>query len=114
MSKPDIETEEFKEAMLELRNTPDASGKSPNELIFGHNLRSRVPAHFSNFVHEFTEGGKYDETKRLRAEKLKIKYDLTSKPLPEFSVGDPVLIQDHVNYKSVSYTHLTLPTNREV
>ena len=57
MSKPDIETEEFKEAMLELRNTSDAKGKSPNEVLFGHNLRSRVPAHLSNFVRDLNEGG---------------------------------------------------------
>ena len=43
------QSESFKEGMLEHRNTPRAGGKSPAEIVFGHPLRSRVPAHHRAF-----------------------------------------------------------------
>ena len=58
LTTPSTTSEEFCEAILELRNTPNADGRSPNEIVFGKNLRSRVPAHHSSF----------DERWRLNAE----------------------------------------------
>ncbi len=36
--------------LLELRNTPGETGTSSNEIVFGHNLRSIVPAHHSSYA----------------------------------------------------------------
>jgi len=41
--------EEFCEAILELRNMPNADGRSPNGVVFGKNLRSCVPTHHTSF-----------------------------------------------------------------
>ena len=45
----DLNNEEFLRGLLELRNTPDASGFSPAEIVFGHQLRSILPVHRSSF-----------------------------------------------------------------
>ena len=44
-----IDSEEFNAALLELRNTPNAGGLSPSQIVFGHSLRSLVPAHHLSF-----------------------------------------------------------------
>ena len=48
-TNPRLNMEEFAEAILELRNTPGVDGRSPNEIVFGTNLRSRVPFHHTAF-----------------------------------------------------------------
>ena len=45
----DVTSKEFCEALMELRNTPRADGRSPNEIVFGHNLYSKVPVHHTSF-----------------------------------------------------------------
>ena len=45
----DLASEEFLQGLLELRNTPDATGFSPAQVLFGHQLPSIVPAHRSAF-----------------------------------------------------------------
>ena len=46
----DFSTEAFSQGLLELRNTPGETGSSPAEIVFGHNLRSIVPAHHSSYA----------------------------------------------------------------
>ena len=50
----DLSSEEFLQGLLELRNTPDATGFSPAQVLFGHQLRSIVPAHRSAFQPRWT------------------------------------------------------------
>ena len=40
-----INSEEFLEGLLEYSNTPRECGYSPNQVIYGQNLRSLVPVH---------------------------------------------------------------------
>ncbi len=47
--KGNVKSREFSEGILELRNTPRAGGKSPAEIVFGHPLRTRIPAHHKAF-----------------------------------------------------------------
>jgi len=44
LTNPKLNMEEFAEAILELRNTLGVDGRSLNEIVFGTNLRSRVPS----------------------------------------------------------------------
>ena len=44
--------DDFYRGPLELRNTPRANGRSPAQVIFGHPIRSCVPAHHSTFAAE--------------------------------------------------------------
>jgi hypothetical protein len=52
----DLNSDTFRQALLEFRNTPRACGKSPAEMLFGHQLRSIVPAHWSAFDPRRHEG----------------------------------------------------------
>ncbi|XP_037804767.1 uncharacterized protein LOC119599083 [Penaeus monodon] len=49
----DILNEAFDRGLLELRNTPRQDGRSPEQILFGHPLRSCVPAHRSSFAPEW-------------------------------------------------------------
>ena len=50
----DIASTAFQQRLLELRNTPDASCRSPAQIVFGHPLRSIVPAHHCSFATEWS------------------------------------------------------------
>ncbi len=87
-------SEEFHEGFLELCNTPRTGGKSPAEIVFGHPLRSRVPAHHKSFDPQWLVP--LDEHDRKTAEiaaKAAERYDASSKSLPPLQVGTEVLIQ---------------------
>ena len=85
----------FKEALLELRNTPNAYGKSPAEIIFGKPLRSRVPAHRSAFSQEWLKSlEEYDAARAILQETTQKYYNSTARDLPPLKVGTHVRIQD--------------------
>ncbi|KZS08458.1 Uncharacterized protein APZ42_027535 [Daphnia magna] len=46
----DLETEEFQQGLLEYRNTSLENGLLPAQMVFGHQLRSIVPAHRSAYA----------------------------------------------------------------
>jgi hypothetical protein len=46
----DLSSEEFLAGLLEFRNTPHESGASPAQILFGHQLRSIIPAHRSSYA----------------------------------------------------------------
>ncbi|XP_047472032.1 uncharacterized protein LOC125027171, partial [Penaeus chinensis] len=48
-----IDSEEFDRGLLELHNTPNFTGRSPAQILFGMPLRSCVPAHSSAFMKEW-------------------------------------------------------------
>ena len=61
---PKLNMEEFAEAILELRNTPGVDGHSPNEIVFGTNLRSRVPFHHTAFDERWKKAADEADLKR--------------------------------------------------
>ena len=96
LPKPDIQSEEFQEALLELRNTPRQGGRSPNMIVFGRNLRSRVPTHYEAFDEKWQVAAKEaDERNAIRQEKIQEHYNRSARDLKPFKVGDHVRIQDH-------------------
>ncbi|XP_037775532.1 uncharacterized protein LOC119572495, partial [Penaeus monodon] len=48
-----IDHEQFDRGLLELRNTPNFTGRSPAQILFGMPLRSCVPAHSNAFMKEW-------------------------------------------------------------
>ena len=57
-----IDSEQFQKALLEWRNTARESGYSPSEILFGHPLRSTVPAHHRSSHRRWQEmGTEYDK-----------------------------------------------------
>ena len=91
----DINSELFHEGLLELRNTPNSSGRSPAEIVFGHPLRSCVPAHRESFAQEWQKSAKECDKKAndLRC-KAKFHYDKNASLLTDIPLGAEVWIQD--------------------
>ena len=94
----DINSKEFLAGILELRNTPRSDGLSPAERLFGHPLRSLVPAHWRSFDPQWQTKADEADIRRLRsAAKAKEYYDRSAQVRHPLSVGDAVLV---LNYKS--------------
>jgi hypothetical protein len=90
----DVTSEAFAQGMLEFRNTPRENGLSPAEMVFGHQLRSIVPAHRSSFA---TQWQKIMEATDRQAELdavIKFRYDEHARPLGPLSVGTAVRVRD--------------------
>jgi hypothetical protein len=55
--------ESFQQGLLEFRNTPISDGRSPAQVVFGHPMRSMVPAHYRSFANEWQQtAAEADET----------------------------------------------------
>ena len=90
-----LDTEEFAEAILELRNTPGVDGRSPNEIVFGTNLRSRVPVHHTAFDERWKKAADEADLKRSRiTQKAEAYYNYSAKDLKPLKVGTQVRLQD--------------------
>ena len=82
-----LDTENFQRALLEWRNTPREGGLSPAQIVFGHPLRSFIPAHHSSFDKKFqTSRSQFDRNRSQIRNKAKKNYDLSSKPLPKLEI----------------------------
>ena len=90
-----IDCEEFDRGLLELRNTPNFTGRSPAQILYGRPLRSCIPAHPQSFSNEWqAKSEDCDQRAAARAEQVKLKYDQHARPLPRLSVGQTVRIQN--------------------
>lgn len=90
-----IDTEEFARGLLELRNTPNHTGKSPAQHLYGHPLRSCVPAHPESFSADWqAKTEDCDRRAAARAAQVQAHYDQHAKPLPKLCIGATVRIQD--------------------
>ncbi|XP_063609146.1 uncharacterized protein LOC134783267 [Penaeus indicus] len=85
-----LDNEDFNRGLLELRNTPNVTGRSPAQILYGRPLRSCVPVHPESFSQEWKEKSeKYD-----RAQQIKRQYDKHARNLPKLLIGQTVRIQD--------------------
>ena len=97
MKSPSIESDEFLNALLVYRNTPRNDGYSPNQVLYGHNLRDMIPTHHASFSRDWKgESDRIDGLKKGRCD-AKENYDISSRSLNRFRVGDMVRVQDHVS-----------------
>jgi hypothetical protein len=90
----DVTSEAFAQGMLEFRNTLRENGLYPAEMVFGHQLRSIVPAHRSSFA---TQWQKVMEATDRQAELdavIKFRYDENAWPFVPLSVGTAVRVRD--------------------
>ena len=95
MATPDIKSDEFVEGLIELQNTPRADGHSPCQVVFEHDLRSRVPTHHSAFKPLWKERADEADARRAKlSEKAREYYDRSATELKPFKVGERVRIQD--------------------
>ena len=90
--------EEFDRSLLELRNTPRPDGRSPAQVLFGHSLRSCVPAHRSSFASHWLEKTEESEQRAAtRSQAVKRAYDSRARPLASLPVGEKVRVQDPIS-----------------
>ena len=88
------ENEEFLKGLLELRNTPNASGLAPAKILLGRPLRSIVPMHRSQFDVKWQEIAERLDARQLSQSKADARYDSHARRLPVLSLGAPVRVQD--------------------
>ena len=89
----ELDTNEFTAGMLKFRNTPKAHGLSPAQIVFGHPIRSLVPAHRSAFARRWQKLDQTIEKMRKQKDSAKRQYDKTSKPLKPIKPGEFVWLQ---------------------
>ena len=90
-----IDSEAFDQALLELRNTPTHTGRSPAQALYGHPLRSCVPAHAKAFAKEWqARAESCDRRAAKRTQDAKARYDDRACPLQPVEIGALVRIQD--------------------
>ena len=91
-------SDEFHAGLLELRNAPREDGLSPAQRLFGHPLRSRVPAHWRSFDPQWQLAAETADRRRAKAaQKYKAYYDESSRRRLPLKPGTTVLVKDHVS-----------------
>ena len=95
-----IDCEEFDRGLLELQNTPNVTGCSPAQILYGRPLRSCVPAHPQSFAEEWqTKAEDCDRRAATHAKDVTARYDKHAQPLPRIKIGQQVRIQDPVSHR---------------
>ncbi|XP_064116656.1 uncharacterized protein K02A2.6-like [Macrobrachium nipponense] len=90
-----IDCEAFDRGLLELRNTPNPAGRSPAQILYGHPLRTCVPAHPRSFTEEWqTETEDYDRRTAAQTDQAMSLYNSHARPLPKLTISQRVRIQD--------------------
>ena len=89
-----LDTDAFQQGLLEWRNTPREAGLSPAEIVFGHPIRSILPAHHTAFASKWRELMDLSERLDDQAERVKTAYDQHAHPLRPLRVGDSVRVKD--------------------
>ena len=91
------EDERFIEAIMEIRNTPNDSGFSPNQIVFGDNIRTMVPF-FPNYAKKWRDRAEeIDSQKAKLSEKAQTYYNRGAHTLKPLKLGARVRIQNTTN-----------------
>jgi hypothetical protein len=93
----DLDSEEFQQGLLEFRNTPRENGLSPAQMVFGHQLRSIVPAHRSAYAICWKSVMDARDRQAAKDAESKTRYDLHSRSLPPLPIGTNVRVQDPIS-----------------
>jgi hypothetical protein len=93
-SHGDITSDEFARGMLEFRNTPRENGKSPAEMVFGHPLRSIIPAHRTAYAPHWRSAMEGRDRQTAIDAEVKFRYDEHARPLAPLSLGTHVRVRE--------------------
>lgn len=92
-----INCEDFHRGLLEVRNTPDHTGRSPAQILYGHPLRTCVPAHPVSFQSEWQpDAEECDRRANQRDQDTRSRYNSRARQLPVLPANQRVRIQDPV------------------
>ena len=93
-----IRTEAFDRGLLEMRNTPNHSGRSPAQILFGHSLRTCVPAHPNSFRPEWQPNAEECEQRATQRDfDVQYRYNTRARQLPVLPLHQRVRLQDPVS-----------------
>jgi len=91
----DIHGEAFQRGLLEWRNTPKESGRSPAMIVFGAQQRSIVPCPPTSLERTKTpDDATFAEKEKAIKEKRRVSFDINTKSHKPFQIGDRVRVQD--------------------
>ncbi len=90
----DITSDEFARGMLEFRNTPRENGKSEAEMVFGHPLRSIIPAHRTAYAAHWQSAMEGNDRQTALDAEVKFRYDEHAQPLAPLPLGAHVRVRD--------------------
>jgi hypothetical protein len=85
----DLDTEEFQQGLLEFRNTPRENGLSPAQMLFGHQLRSIIPAHRSAYATCWKSVMEARDRQAATDVEAKTRYDVHARGLPLYQSARP-------------------------
>ncbi|XP_045105471.1 uncharacterized protein K02A2.6-like [Portunus trituberculatus] len=94
-----IDAKEFARGLLELCNTPNHTGRSPSQHLYGHPLRPCVSAHPESSADWQAKMEDCDRRAAAQAEQVQAHYDQHARPLPKLCIGATVRIQDPVSLR---------------
>jgi len=90
-----LDCESFDRGLLELRNTPNHTGRSPAQILYGRPLRSCVPAHAKAFQKQWqARAESCDRRAATRLQEETARYDAHVRPLPPLELDAVVRVQD--------------------
>ena len=95
-----IDNDDFHQGLLEYRNSPEETGISPSQVLFGHPLRSAcVPAHLSSFQRKWRDIMEKYNRNHLINERNKHYYNGHVKDLKSLKIHTAVIIQNSITGK---------------
>lgn len=95
-----IHSEEFHRGLLEMRNTPNYTGRSPAQILYGHPLRTGVPAHPASFQQEWQPDEEQCKRRAARRDQAtKSRYNRRARQLPELPLHQTVRVQHPSNFR---------------
>ena len=116
----DLDDENFQRGLLEYRNTPRVGGLSPAQILFGHPLRSAMPAHRKSFAKEWQQtADDYDARCSQSHAHVEQRYNEHSHALPPLRLSTHVRVQNPISKRwdrqgiiiGINY-HVKLPSGR--
>ena len=94
----DLDDENFQRGLLEYRNTPRVGGLSPAQILFGHPLRSAMPAHRKSFAKEWQQtADDYDARCSQSHAHVEQRYNEHSHALPPLRLSTHVRVQNPIS-----------------
>ena len=91
----DLDTDAYAQGLLEFRNSPRADGRSPAQVLFGHPLRSAVPAHHRAFADCWQRAADACDAKAAeQQQRTTARYDASARQHSALTMGQRLLIQD--------------------
>lgn len=90
-----LNNDEYHEGLLEYRNTPREGGLSPAQIVFGHPLRSLVPAHQKSFDSKWSKlNNEFDRKISNLNKRTEKHYNKSSRPLESLKINCQVRLQN--------------------